>query len=391
MRTHIRITLSSALLISFLSHPAAKAQEQWLQYRSASQARQIVGDMMNLYKEPSSTQPEGVKLPDFTGDKPLFVVWETPMAKSGKVWLAFDKSNKTGPYDRLYLDANVNGDLSDETALAPTRREGNQAYFGPVKIVFEGEDGPITYHLDPELYASPDRNYCTVAPAGWYEGPITVGGVKKHCVLIDYNVNGTFNDKSDSLGACDRIRIGAQDSRDSRFVGNYVEVDDKLYRVEIARDGAFIVLKDAADVAYGTVRLAEEITGFSVGGENGQFIRNPQKGTLKLPVGTYRIDYWNIARDDGKGSKWELRGRDGNVGAFTVTQDKEVRLPVGEPVYSMVSYNQSGGSFTFSQRLQGRQNEQITLLRNGSQPQPPRLRIRNKDGTYDRGMSFEYG
>ncbi len=160
---------------------------------------------------------------------------------------------------------------------------------------------------------------------------------------------------------------------------------------EPRRDGAFIVVKDAADVPYGTVRLVDSITSFSVGGENGQFIRRPQNGSFKLPVGTYRIDYWNIIKDDGKGSKWELRGRGGSSSAFTVTQDKEARLAAGEPVYSMVSYNQSSGSFTFSQRLQGRQNEQITLLRNGSQPQPPKLRIRNKDGTYDRGMSFEWG
>jgi hypothetical protein len=394
MRTHTCIILSSVVLISFLSCPAANAQEeQWLQYRSAAEARQIVGDMTYQFKEPSSAKPEGVKLPSLTAETPYFVLWETPMAKSGKVWMVFDKSNKNGSYDRLYLDANVNGDLSDETALSPSRRESNTAYFGPVKVVFEGEDGPITYHLELQLYASPDRAYCLIAPAGWYEGPITVGGVKKHCVLIDYNVNGTFNDKSDNPGNCDRIRIGPQDSRDSRFVGNYIEVDDKLYRTEIARDGAFIVLKDAADVPYGTVRLADNITSLSAGGENGQFIRKPEKGALKLPVGTYRIDYWSIAKDDGKGSKWELQGRNlpGSSGTFTVAQDKEAQLSVGEPVYSMVSYNQSGGSFTFSQRLQGHQNEQITLLRNGSRPQPPRLRIRNKDGTYDRGMSFEYG
>jgi hypothetical protein len=392
MRTHTCIILSSVVLISFLSIPAAKAQEeQWLQYRSAAQARQIVGDMNYQYKQPSSTRPEGVKLPSLTAEPPLFEAWETPMAKSGRVWMAFDKSNKNGSYDRLYLDSNVNGDLSDETALTPSRREGNTAYFGPAKVVFESEDGPITYHVELQFYASPNSNYCLVWPAGWYEGPITVGGVKKHCVLIDYNVNGTFNDKSAEARNCDRIRIGSQNSRDSRFVGNYIEVDDKLYRTEIARDGAFIVLKDASDVPHGTVRVADNITSFSAGGANGQFIRKPENGTFKLPVGTYGLDYWSIVKDDGKGSKWELQGRGGNIGTFTVTQDREVKLAVGEPVYSMVSYNQSGGSFTFSQQLQGHQQEQITLLRNGSQSQPPRLRIRNRDGTYDRGMSFEYG
>jgi hypothetical protein len=68
-----------------------------------------------------------------------------------------------------------------------------------------------------------------------------------------------------------------------------------------------------------------------------------------------------------------------------------VRLSIGEPVYSTVAYNQSGGAYVFGQRLQGKDGEQITLQRNGARPQPPKLRIRNRDGTYDRGMSFEYG
>ena len=393
MRTHIHIILGF-LLVSSVSICAATAQdEQWLQYRSASEARQIIGDMNYQFKEPAAGKPEGVKLPELQAEQPLFLVWETPMAKSGKVWIIIDKSSKAGQYDRLYIDSNANGDLSDESAAEPSRRESYQSWFGPMKVVFEGEDGPITYHLDIQFYSRPDRSYCLLSPGCWYEGPITVGGVKKQCVLIDYNVNGVFNDKSSDSGKCDRIRIGPQDSRDTRFVGNYIEVDDKLYRPEIAKDGAYIILKDASDVPYGTVRMAQNITGFSAGGENGLFNRKPENGTIKLPVGEYRIQSWTIARDDDKGSKWELQGQypRGVAGVFTVAQDKEAQLTVGEPIYSDVTVNQSGEAYVFSQNLRGRQGEPIQLLRNGSRPQPPKLRIRSRDGTYDRGLSFEYG
>ena len=391
-RPHMRVN-PFLLLLLVLSPALAAQEEQWLQYRSASQARQIVGGMSNQYQEFPSRKPEGVKLPTFVADPPLFLAWETPMAKSGKVWLAFDKSSKTGRYDRLYLDANANDDLSDEPALEPARRDSNQSYFGPVKIVFPGADGPITYHLELELYTSAERNYCVLAPAGWYEGPITVAGVKQHCVLIDYNVNGAFNDKSVDPEKSDRIRIGPQDSRDTRFVGNYIEVGDKLYTLEIARDGAYVIVKEAKDVPFGTVRLAENITSFSAGGENGLFARKPEKGIVKLPVGAYRVDSWSIARDDGQGSKWELQGQyfPAKTGDFRVAADKEALLAIGEPVQSTVSVNPGGSAFSFGQRLGGRQGEQITLLRNGARPQPPKLRIRSRDGTYDRGMSFEYG
>ena len=170
------------------------------------------------------------------------------MAASGSVWLAFEKSDPNGPYDRLYIDANANGDLSDDAASEPYRRESNMASFGPLKIVFNTEDGPITYHLAAELGISPGQKYCVLSPACWYEGSITVGGVKKQCVLIDYNINGAFNDKSIDPGQCDRIRIGEEGGRDTRYVGNFIEIGDKLYKPEIARDGACITLTEATDV-----------------------------------------------------------------------------------------------------------------------------------------------
>ncbi len=389
MQVLVFVTMTSPLFT-----PVVWSQEeQWLQYRSSSEAAAIIGSMRSIYYQVRPDKPEGIKLPEFTCERPLFYGWNTPMAQSGKIWLALDASSGPDAYDRLYIDANGNGDLSDETVYEPYRRESRECYFGPVKVIFDTEDGPVTYHLHVQSYSSTSQNYCLVSPACWYEGPITVDGEKKHCVLIDYNGNGTFNDKSIDAGACDHIRIGPEDSRDSRYVGNYIEIDDKLYRTEIARDGAFIVLGKADDVPYGTVRLAETITGFAAAGENGLFLREPKDGTIRLPVGDYHVDYWSSVRKDDSGGKWELRGQyfQGGAGNFTVAESKEAVLPFGEPVRSAVSVQQSGSYLSFSQSLEGRHGERIDLTRNGSRPQPPKLRIRNRDGSYDRGMSFEYG
>jgi len=375
--------------------------EQWLQYRSANEARQIVGDMGYHFRELSSARPSDVKLPEFKAEQPMFLDWKTPMAASGTVWLAFDKSSPTGQYDRLYIDGNTNGDLSDDAVCEPYRQESGRFFFGPLKVVFNTADGPITYHLSVELRVYPGRqSYCLVTPACWYEGPITVGGEKKHCVLIDYTVNGTFNDKSGNAGHCDRIRIGPSASlgvgdsggRDTRYVGNFIEVGDKLYRTEVAQDGAFIILTEAPDVVYSTVRVAGNISSLGVGGVNGLFLRTPENGKIKLPVGDYCLAHWSIVRNDDKGAKWELRADPaGNLGAFTVVQDQEKELPFGEPIYSMAEYSQSGSFYNFSQSLEGRHGERITLTRNGSQPPAPKLRIRSRDGAYDRALSFEYG
>jgi hypothetical protein len=398
--THLRFYASTLLLLLVLASVAAAQGEQWLQYRSAAEARQIVGDMNYSYRQFSSAKPEeGVKLPEFKAE-PLFWDWETPMVASGTLWLAFDKSNPNGPYDRLYFDGNANGDLSDDAACEPYRRESSMATFGPVKVVFQTADGPVTYHLTVELRSDSGQSHCLLTPACWYEGPITVGGVKKHCVLIDYNVNGAFNDKSADFEQCDRIRIGPPASlgvgdgggRDTRFVGNFIEIGDKLYRPEVAKDGAFVILAEATDVSWGTVRVAENITSLGAGGVNGLFIRKPENGVVKLPVGDYRVEHWSIVKNDDRGARWELRGTGlRESAAFTVAADQEKEVPVGEPIYSLAEYRRSGSFYAFSQRLEGRHGERIELMRNGSQPPPPKLRIRSRDGAYDRGMSFEYG
>jgi len=394
MRSRRHITILPVLLILSVFAARTKAQdEQWLQYRSSNEASQIIGNMRSLSPTPSLAKPEGVTVPDFASDQPMFQRWQTPMAESGGLWMAFDRTTKHGLHDRLYIDSDGDGDLSDESPYEPYRRDTYRSYFGPVKVLFEGEDGPLTYHLNVEFYASRAWLRCYIRPAAWYEGPVVINGQKKHCVLIDYNVNGAFNDKSANSSECDRIRIGKEDERDTRHVGNYIEVDDKLYRTEIAQDGAFVVLTKADDVVYGTVRLADNITSFAAGGVNGLFVRQPEDGTAKLPVGKYRIDYWNIVKKDDKGSRWELRGSSFSAaeGDFTVSQDEETELEIGEPIYSRATVRKRGSYYSFGQELEGKHAERIELTRSGSRPRPPKLRIRNKDGTYDRAMSFEYG
>ena len=85
-----------------------------------------------------------------------------------------DRAIPYGQYDRLYIDGNANGDLSDDAAVEPYQRESNRAVFGPLKIVFASADGPITYHLRADLRVYPDQTSCLLSSACWYEGPITV-------------------------------------------------------------------------------------------------------------------------------------------------------------------------------------------------------------------------
>ena len=318
------------------------------------------------------------------------------MAADSGLWIAFDRQKKNSqPYDLLYIDSNANGNLADESAIKSYEldyRDSRRTQFGPVKVIFEGKDGPITYHLNIEFYNYSNRQYLYIRSACWYEGTIDLAGTKKHCVLIDYNVNGTFNDKSRNAAECDRIRIGKKGDQDTRYVGNFIEIDGTLYRPEIARDGACIKLIKAEDVQFGNIRLPQTISEFSAGGENGLFKLKLENSTGSLPVGKYCINQWALEHEDEKGKKWKLQGSGiSGKGDFEITADKETKLSIGEPIVSTLEVNKKDSGYSFNQSLGGRFGERIELTRNGSRPPAPKLHIKSKDGSYDRSFSFEYG
>jgi hypothetical protein len=393
MRKKVFIPISVGILLFILVSQVPAQQEQWLQYHSSRDAAQIFGSVGLQRLELSTEQPAGVKLPQLKGKNQLFAKWPTPMVKSSFLWVALDRTHEQGPYDLLYIDSNCNGALDDETAVSAYRMDQRGAYFGPVKVIFEIEDGPVTYHLNFNSYqygAGDNRLYAS--SGGWYEADISVGAEKKHCVLFDNNANGTFNDKSANAGDCDRIRIGKQGGQETLFTGNYIVIDETLYRPEIAIDGACITLSKAEDVKFGSVHLPESITKLSANGENGLFILKPEKGAETLPVGKYNVYDWVIERKDEKGTNWRLKGSGfGESNVFEVAEDKPAVLTIGEPVIAALAASEREGTYSFNHSMKGRAGERIELTRNGVQPQAPKLCIKNADSTYDRTYSFQYG
>jgi hypothetical protein len=393
MRAEFPIPLITALGLLFLISPLRAQDEQWLRYHCRREARRIIGDMGWAQPDLTTEKPQGAELPEFEKSEPWFAKWSTPMAEAGHLWIALDRTYENGPYDRLFIDSNANGRLNDEEAVKAYKTEQYYTHFGPVKVVFQSEDGPLTYHLNFRLYNRNERYRRLYAYSDcWYEGAVTVAGTKKHCVLIDQNANGTFNDKSPQPHNCDRIRIGEKGTQDSRYVGNLIEVDGTLYRPEIARDGAFIKLSKAEDVKMGNVRMSPAITEFSAGGENGLFKLEPQNGIGSLPVGKYRVDKWALIKKDDKGRTWTVQASGiSGAGEFEVPADREVELSIGEPIVSKLEARKSDSGYSFSQSVSGRLGERIEITRNGARPPAPKLRIKNKDGTYERSFSFEYG
>jgi hypothetical protein len=393
MKLFTRMFAWGALAAMAAATSALAQKEQWLDYHVDRDGRGF--RYLNLTTNP----PPGVTLPKLNS-QPYFAHWETPLEKGGR-WLCLDRTKKSGLYDRVYFDTTGNGRLDDKTPVGTSRMDQYSAYFEPVRAVFKGEDGPITYHLvlrfaqyssgDPNLYAS---------SGGYYAGKVDIGGKKRPVELIDENVNGIFNDRGANMSDSDCVKIEG-DKVGQRYLGKMIEVDGQFYQIEVARDGAFLKLQKAENVVLGQVRVPETISEFIAYGENGHFVRKPAKVEFTLPAGKYRIQDWKIVRKDAKGASWELSAYNFNDSArFTVAAAKPVSLEVGEPMRAVMEAREpelrAGASnvtrqISFSLRFEGRYGETLQIMQGNQRPKGPRLTLTSLDGSYRYTNTFEFG
>jgi hypothetical protein len=166
-----------------------------------------------------------------------------------------------------------------------------------------------------------------------------------------------------------------------------------VYWSNINRDEQEPKLANTENVAYGSIVVPEGITQFSALGPDGLVSAKLEAGIGKFPAGQYHVGVWQAERKDDHGNTWVLTGRNsGGKGPFEVADDARINLDIGEPIVAIVSGRKIGSkNYSFGQSIHGRLDEHITLTRNGSKPAAPKLRIKNKDGTYDRTFAFQYG
>jgi hypothetical protein len=359
--------------------------EQWLQYHPRGEGRGY------RWLEITSNAPPNVVLPKLSGPA-YFARWTTPLDPAGGRWMCFDRTRKSGPWNRVFVDRNGSGRLDDATPADAVRTDPSSAYFDPVRLVFKGEDGPLTYHLNLRFIKYDDGEVRLLISSGcYYEGKVVMGGKRRTVTLLDGNVNGVFNDIQPDPSECDRMVVEG-DKAGERFLGRLLEVENQLFQIEAARDGAFLKIKKAANVTLGQVRVPDTISEFTAVGETGHFIRKPEKGEFTLPAGKYRVQGWNIQRKDEKGAAWKLSGSDFDESAsFEVTAAKTASPEVGEPVRPVLTAQENKNGATFSLQLQGRLGKSVEIEKDNQRPRPPRLVLASRGSSFRATNSFEFG
>ncbi len=379
-----RVILLLAILLTVTSLGLAQIDLS-LNYHYGQEAEDIL-QSRSLYGCDLSDRPNDVKFPAFTASDPIFANWSVPTAAGGTLWLALDRSASDQPYDRLYVDADGDGDLSDEQPIHSQGKDNNNwDDFGPVKLSFVDEGRSVIYHLDI-MFGSNGR-FFIISSACCYEAMVSLEGSEYRVILRDRNNNGSFMDHSDW------ISIAPEGEIDYRVVGRYVEVNGALYELEILEHGNRVKLAQAVDVPLGQVQVPETIGEVQFISELGQFDRIVKDGKVTLPQGTHRINRWVMERKDEQGRQWRAVGSGfDEQGQVDITDGGVASLKIGEPFKSSLDVStRRDGELYFSQDLTGQVAQSISLYVEGERAAAPQLHVCDKTGKRIETLNFEYG
>jgi hypothetical protein len=328
--------------------------------------------------------------------------------------------SRNGGYNRLYFDANGDGDLTDDkfiTASAVTTPRAGlcQSQFPRVDVKLDVGGKPVEYGFLMIAICQRSRSsgYATVSlyAAAAREGFITQGNRRIRLVLLDRNSNGCFNDavscRSDGVpnegdillinpNEKSRLAGDASMSGDRNLVGKIVCLGKEFYRLQIPPAGDRLKLTPAnlplgdvsnASPAYRAVLFSDNYGVVIVSGTKDRKIPLPE-GDWKIL--SYTIDAAGFGRGPRTGVAATFRNKAPTV---SVHKAQTAQLGFGAPFRAVVTAARtSGNKVVLSLAIVGVGGEQCTsVLVKGGLPPQPRFVIKNKeDKIVHRGV-FEYG
>ena len=359
----------------------------------------------NIQKCPfSNTVPAGVKgQPKYLSEKPMFGSTKLGPASSAYLF-ALDERKGTGKgYDVLYFDGNNNGDLTDDKPVYKHTGRYGQESFGPVKVLIDYGQGPSLYYGSADCY--PDRSELYFSSAGYFTGKAKFGNKQHAIAVIDYNNNGTFDNRTGDFWSRDRILVDIND--DGNFseeyndlserciYAKYFKVGEEYYAAETSPDGAKVVITQP-EISFGAVRFTPEMfQGAVMSDETGLFTVSADSGKVNLPQGQYRVVYNSIKKTDKSGPGWILEHREySGKPLFEVKSGEVTEFKYGEPLTAKLTYTKEGSDIQFAIAFTDIAGMGYTIGRGQNsfeQPSPPKINIFDSSGNLIASKIFEYG
>lgn len=229
-------------------------------------------------------------------------------------------------FNRLYFDANHNGDLTDDKPLDAEPPDGPMPTgaffrFPRVDLTVDAGNTKVEYSfvMEGSGYTSPSLSYVQVMlkTAAYREGYITLDGKKRHVILVDVNSNGRFDDamsvSKDFRTGGGRIPVQPGDmllidpkeyvEASMHYVSKLANIDGRFYDVKTSVAGDKLTLTPSA-VPLGKVKNPNAKYRATIYGDQGFIDVCSQKGeAVSVPVGQWKLFSYTIDATQAKKPK----------------------------------------------------------------------------------------
>jgi hypothetical protein len=432
-RTTRRGVVAGLVLLACAAHPVW-AEEVELRYNPSGTYRETGPVRYAVVRSGTSPQRQLTGEPKYASAEPAY--FELKLGpKQTPYTLVLDESKGTDQgYDRLYVDANGDGDLRDAKAIEGTCQK-RESYFwgrftgGQVAIDHGSQKAPWSFSIYYHSSRRDGKPYICLhtSATGYYEGRLAIDGKQTKIAVVDANSNGSFNDYYDIRTATkysdgklyvwgDRLlidldgdgqyQIERYGGAESLGGGKYLLLDGKCYQLTVEPSGRKLSL-NRADAPMGT--LKREGTGsFSLAllsEEDGLLNVTSDGDAVAVPAGKYHLYRCAYQVKDSEGAVWKamgmgtssMAGIDIPAGKTSVAKfgpplkvGVTARVPSGDKLAAV----RPGDSLRLSLAVKGQAGELYSageITKAGRRLAAPTLRIVSEDGQEVASGSFRYG
>jgi hypothetical protein len=350
-----------------------------------------------------------VKTPRLQSTRPLSATARLGRGGDTTFTFLFDESRGTGRgYDRLYVDANQNRDLTDDRPVRGFYRRGAMV-FGPLPLRIPVDGQRRLYHAVVEgRERGPNREY-VLRSLGYYTGAVPFGSKRCPVALVDANANGLYGDPfrgfspdpeqfGDMLlvdaNKDGRFDPGGMIPREMLFCGKCIVVDGRFYELALRPDGSGMRVTPAP-VKLATLRSGYPRFGIMLLNDKGVLPLESHNGVIRVPPGQYRVLRWSLDHPTREG-KWEVQGGamgEGEGPQLVVPEDGAASFQLTTPLLAKVTASPvTPGSLDFQLSLTTSSGETIANIAvNGQRPPEPTLKLLDEGGNEVATLKFHYG
>jgi hypothetical protein len=391
------LILVSALLLCALSFVAFGQGKFSLKYEEANDTNMSITSMTRLNLGMQKEKPTEIK------GVPKGISENTSYAVTSLGIIALDLGSKP---PKAYVDANGNGDLSDEKAFEGVEEKG-RFLFKEVALGKENAQGK--FEISAWLRTG-QPVYMTISPKGFLAGNIKLGETTYKAMFIDTTFDGKYNSvfippiqmglglggKFDNMAfdfnGNGRIEPGFPVSEVFPLV-KMLKVKNEYYSIAVAEDASSISVEQIKP-EMGSVNIGSGDVEILLYSDTGQY---QLKGSPKydLPAGKYQLMSALLKMKDKGGIEWALNNTSSatKMQTFDLAAGKPFDLSIGPQLTVKPIVTKNGNDYAINVTVTGKGGETYAsgATKNNTMEPAPKVTITDEKGKVLDTGDFKYG